>query len=112
MKQIVLKNNLGEIIRVFRCQTEKIFLVYRKNKGRLDLCSSPHFFEKESVILVDEWQTDKLNKQKVPFMGGTLESCDKIENVRVDLPIPNYKNLNFGIVFGWTAGSYLTLMLG
>lgn len=112
MKQMVLKNKMGEIIRVFRCQTEKIFLVYRKNKGRLDFCSSPLFFEKDSIVLVDEWQVNEVNKQEIPLTGGTLEVCDRVDNIRADLPRPSFNSVSFKLVFGWTASAYLTLIIG
>ena len=112
MKVMVLKDRLGEIIRVFRCETEKVFLVYRKNKGRLDLCSSPQFFEKDSVILIDEWQADQIDEQEIPLIGGVLTACNSVENVRTSLPRPQFNNKSFQMAFGWTAGAYLTLILG
>ena len=112
MKLLVLKDKMGEIIRVFRCEAEKVFLVYRKNKGRLDLCSSPQFFEKDSIILVDEWQADQINRQEVPLIDGVLEVCDKAADIRAELPRSHFDNRYFHLAFGWTAGAYMTLILG
>ena len=113
MKQIVLKNQLGEVIRVLQCSAEKIFLVYRKNKKRLDFCSSPDFFEKDSIVLIDEWPVKDIHKQNIPFMnGGALEVCDTVEKLPEELSRIQFDNKNFKMAFGWTAGAYLALMLG
>ena len=112
MRLIVLKDRMGDIIRVFRCSAEKILLVYRKNTGRLDLCSSPQFFTKDSVVLIDEWNVSEIKKQKIPFMEGFLEVCDKAGKVRVELPRPHFDNKGFRMAFGWTAGAYLVLIAG
>ncbi|MCZ0932892.1 MAG: AgmX/PglI C-terminal domain-containing protein [Oligoflexia bacterium] len=112
MKLMVLKDKMGEVIRVFRCETEKIFLVYRPNIGRLDFCSSPQFFEKDSIILVDEWHVNKINKQEIPLMGGFLTAYNEVEKLRAELPRPHFDNKSFQLAFGWTAGAYLTLILG
>jgi len=73
MKQIVLKNNKNELIRFFNCDTNSVYLVYRKHKKRLDFCSSPHFFSKEPVLLVDEFQVDELKSRPVPGMDAVIE---------------------------------------
>ena len=113
MKLIALKDKMGEVIRVFRCETEKIFLVYRKNKGRLDFCSSPQFFEKEDLILVDEWLVNQIDKEEIPLMGGVLSAYDRGENVRTELPKTNFDDKkSFNLAFRWTAGAYLSLILG
>ena len=112
MKLMVLKDKMGEVIRVFRCETEKVFLVYRKNKGRLDFCSSPHFFEKDSIILVDEWQTAQIDKQEIPLIGGVLSACDKVEDLRTEPLRPHFDNKSFQMSFVWTAGAYLALIFG
>ena len=112
MKLMVLKDKMGEVIRVFRCETEKIFLVYRKNIGRLDFCSSPQFFEKDSIILVDEWSADKIKNQEIPLLGGVLTACDQVEKIRSEIPRFHSNSKSFQIAFGWTAGAYLTLILG
>ena len=112
MKLMVLKDKMGETIRVFRCETEKLFLVYRKNKGRLDFCSSPQFFEKDSLVLVDEWRVDQIDRQEIPLMGGVLETCDTVEHVRAELPKAHFDNKSFHLAFVWTAGAYLSLILG
>ena len=73
MKQLVLKNSKNELIRFFNCQTNYIYLVYRKNKKRLDFCSSPDFFSKEPVLLVDEFKVDELEFRPVPGMDAVIE---------------------------------------
>ena len=112
MRLLALKDKMGEIIRVFSCSAEKVFLVYRKNKGRLDLCSSPQFFEKDSIILIDEWKADQIKKEEIPFIGGVLEACDRVENVRVEPPKARLDSKSFQIAFGWTAGAYFAGLLG
>ena len=73
MKQLVLKNSKNELIRFFNCETNYIYLVYRKNKKRLDFCSSPDFFSKEPVLLVDEFKVDELESRPVPGMDAVIE---------------------------------------
>ena len=75
MKQLVLKNSKNELIRFFNCETNCIYLVYRKNKKRLDFCSSPDFFSKEPVLLVDEFKVDELESRSVPGMDAVIECC-------------------------------------
>ena len=112
MKQLVLKDKMGAVIRFFRCETEKVFLVYRKNKGRLDLCSSPQFFEKDSIILVDEWNVREISKQRVPFMEGSLEICNKADKTRAESPRPHFDQKNFQSAFAFTVSAYLVFAGG
>ena len=95
MKQIVLKNNNNQIIRFFNCETNKVYLVYRKNKKRLDLCSSPDFFNKEPILLIDEFQVNEVKCRHVPGMDAVIESYSGSQNLGEffsDLSIPIQNN--------------------
>ena len=95
MKQMVLKNNNNQIIRFFNCETNKVYLVYRKNKKRLDLCSSPDFFNKEPILLIDEFQVNEIKRRPVPGMDAVIESYSESQNLGEffsDLKIPIQKD--------------------
>ena len=113
MKNLVLKNKMGQVIRVFRCETEKIYLVYRRNKGRLDLCSSPNFFEKDSVVLIDEIKVDQIQPARpVPIIQGILEFCDEVSNVSDPLPSPVFSTKDFWTSLAFVLGAYIILIGG
>ncbi len=79
MRHLALKDKMGRLIRTFLCETDTACLVYRKNKGRLDICSSPHFFEEDSVILIDKWDLSKMSgAQPLPFLDGFVELCENV----------------------------------
>ena len=112
MRTFVLKNQTGQIIRFFRCETEKAYLIYRKQKKRLDICSSPRFFEKEekSIVLIDEFEINKLRKKKpVPLMGGFLELWDEMGDVRQSLPRPVFSIKSLWLIWLSVLGIYITL---
>ena len=103
---------MGQTLRVFRCETEKAYLVYRKKKGRLDLCSSLDFFEKEkdSLILIDELDISNMQAAKpVPMMQAFLEVCDEVLNVRHSLPCPAINTNSFWKVSVFVLGFYFFL---
>ena len=110
MKKLVLKDKMGQIIRVFRCETKKAYLVYRRETGRLDLCSSPIFFEKDkkSTILIDEFEINKLQSARpVPLIQGVLEVYDGVLNTRLSLPRPFFDAKNLWKVFAFVLGAYM-----
>ena len=112
MRTLVLKDKMGQIIRVFRCETEKACLVYRKKKQRLDICSSLRFFEKEkkSTVLIDEFEINKLQqKRPVPLIGGFLELCDEILDVRRSLTRPEFNTKNLWRTWLAVSGAYIIL---
>jgi len=82
MKPLVLKSKNNKIIRFFNCDTNDVYLVYRKNKKRLDFCSSPDFFHKEPVLLVDQFKADEVQSRSVPGMDATIESYSGLEELR------------------------------
>ncbi len=108
---LVLKNKNNQIIRVFRCETEKACLVYHKNKGRLDISSSPDFFEKDSIVLLDELSLKKTQPPRpVPIIQGILEICDDISAIRLPPPpavAPRAQN--FWSVLACVLGGYALL---
>lgn len=111
MRNLVLKDKMGQIIRVFRCEAEKVCLIYRKNKGRLDLCSSPDFFEKDSVVLIDEWKIDEMQTSRpIPLIQGVLEVCNEILDVRPSLSGMRSDSKNIWKIYFATAGVYLILI--
>ena len=113
MKNLVLKDRIGQIIRVFRCETEKVCLVYRKRKGRLDLCSSPDFFEEDSVILIEKWEVSKMkNSWPVPFISGVLEICDEVSGPRGSLSRKNFNTENLWKIFFFVLGIYMIFIGG
>jgi len=81
-KQFVLKNSQNELIRFFNCESDYIYLVYRRNKKRLDFCSSPDFFNKESVLLIDEFKADEVESRPVPGMNAVIEPYSNSEKIR------------------------------
>ena len=111
IKQLVLKNKNNELIRFFTCETNYIYLVYRKNKKRLDLCSSPYFFNKEPVLLIDEFKADEVQSRPVPGMDAVIEPYSNSESVRdiiADLRLPFEKDF-FQKMFGGSLVVYALL---
>ena len=114
-KKVVLKNTKGQIIRVFYLDSDKIYVLYRSNKGRVDFCSSPDFFDKDSVVLIDEIRLDSLKKYKVPYMSATLELCDsdfKQTELPVDIPLPVFNNKRLHTAFVMVLGFYIMTAVG
>ena len=113
MKKLVLKDKFGQVIRVFQCEAKRIYLIYHKKKGRLDFCSSPDFFEKDSFILIDELEVNKIQKAvPVPFMQAVLELCDGNINLRPSLSRLESHTQNIWKVFSFVAAAYAVLIAG
>lgn len=113
IKNLILKDKMGQVIRFFRCETDKVCLVYRKNKGRLDLCSSPDFFGKDSVVLLDTIKIDTAQQTwSVPFIQGVLEVCDEVSNTRSSLPLPDFSKKDFWMSSAFVLGAYAIFMGG
>ena len=115
MKKAVLKNNQGKVIRVFYIDSDKIYVLYRSNKGRIDFCSSPDFFKKDSLILIDEISLDSLKKYKVPYMSATLELCDsdfKEIELPADTPLPVFSNKSLYRIFAMVMSFYIVTAVG
>ena len=86
-------------------------MVYRRETGRLDLCSSPIFFEKDkkSTILIDEFEINKLQSARpVPLIQGVLEVYDGVLNTR-PFPPPAFffDAKNLWKVFAFVLGAYM-----
>ena len=113
MKSLVLKDKIGQVIRVFRCETEEICLVYRKGKGRLDFCSSPDFFEEDSVVLIDRLKVSNMKEaQPVPLIQGVLEICDGLSNLRNPPPGRDFNTENLRKIFFFVLGVYMVFIGG
>lgn len=111
MKNLVLKDKMGQIIRVFRCETQKVCLVYRQNKGRLDVCSSPDFFTKESVLVLDKWEIGRVgDKRPVPLIQGFLEVSDEVFNVPHSLPRLSFSPKDLWLVSGSVSSFFIALI--
>ena len=111
MKKLVLKDKAGQVIRVFRCTAEKVYLIYRKKKGRLDLCSSLDFFEKEkdSIVCLDEFEVNKFQSKSIPLIQGVLEVCESVINVRHSLNRSTVSAKNFWITLASVLSGYIVL---
>ena len=112
MTNLALTNKKGELIRFFHCQTKKACLVYRQDKGRLDICSSPDFFNKDSTILIDEFEISEIKKKKeIPLIEGALEVCAG-PVLRSSIPRAFVKRVNPWLVLALALGVYVFLAGG
>ena len=107
---MVLKNEKGHIIRVFHVDSDKVYVVYRSNKGRIDFCSSLNFFDKDSIVLIDEIEFDKIKKYKIPYMSASLEVCDselKETDIHKSIPLPVFNNKGLQAALVMVFGFYI-----
>ena len=111
MKNLFLKDQMGQVIRAFRCEAKKIYLIYRKKTGRLDFSSSLDIVEKEKnpIVLIDQFEVAKLKKsQPIPLLHGFLEVCDETSiPIRQTLVRSSIKDGNFWRIFSFVSLCYL-----
>ncbi len=115
MKNLVLKNKNNEVIRVFHCSTNKFYLLYKKNTGRLDFASDVPSSEQEKkkVKVLQEFTVKSLEQNKAPiFSDYYLELVDEVVNVPLSPALSVKDQKDFLLSIGSVCGFCLVFTTG
>jgi len=101
MKNVVLKNQNNEVVRVFHCYADKLYLLYKKRTGRWDMCSYISFKEDDKKIKVlKEIDIHQLKNTKLSLWSGYyLEWVDEISEIPVVPTVPSTHKKDFWLSF-------------
>ncbi|MGI9548538.1 MAG: AgmX/PglI C-terminal domain-containing protein [Bdellovibrionales bacterium] len=115
MKNLVLKNQNNQVVRLFNCHVDKLYLLYRKKEGRFDISSLTPLSEKEKkqIKILKEIRMDEFQKDKYPvFADYYLEVVDEVSQISPSPKVPQEDLKDFWLSLKSVMSVFLVFIIG
>ena len=93
-KYLVMRNKLGEMIRIFHWNTDQAFVVYRKDLGRLELCTNLQDFDPDSISVIKQLRENSLKSSYTTKIGHTFQLVHHLDNEKTHSWLDYTKSVN------------------
>lgn len=109
--KIVLQNKEGQTVRTLNWDQDKIFVIWRKDTGRVEFHANLSHLEDYLYEVLSETSVEQIRKAPVAIGDfGTLKEVDEIESVSPSVPLPEDNSHRYNAVLKWTAISHVIVL--